>query len=339
MVAVKAAAAESFTAKPDPAVFCFVIYGPDTGLVAERAAHLARSAVEDPDDAFALVKIDGDDIAPDPERLLDEAHTVPLFGGRRAIWIRTGSRPVHAAVEKLLAGPVPDARVVIETGDLKKNAPLRALAEKSAKAAAIPCYSDNAAAIGRLVERELAEAGLSLDRDAREALLSSLGADRLATRQEIGKLALYALGEERVTLSHVDAVIAESSAIALDDAVDAVFAGNLEALERGVTRLDAAGTPASAALAAALRHALQLHKARGALDRGAPGGIERVWPNLHFRRKDAVEAALARWPMPRLDAAIQRLANAVLEGRRSGAFGEIIARRTLAAVASEARRR
>ncbi len=339
MVAVKAAAAESFTAKPDPAVFCFLIYGPDSGLVAERAAHLAKSAVDDPNDAFALVKIDGDDIASDPERLLDEAHTVALFGGRRAIWIRAGTRPIHAAVEKLLAGPAPDARIVIESGDLRKNAPIRAITEKSPKAAAIPCYSDSAAAIGRLIERELAEAGLVIDRDARDALLASLGADRLATRQEIGKLALYALGEERVNLDHVDAVVAESSVIALDDAVDAVFAGNLDALERGVTKLDAGGTPASAALAAALRHALQMHKARGAMDRGAGGGIDRVWPNLHFRRKDAVESALARWPLPRLDAAIQRLANAILEGRRSGAFGEIIARRTLAAVASEARRR
>ena len=51
------------------------------------------------------------------------------------------------------------------------------------------------------------------------------------------------------------------------------------------------------------------------------------------------EAALTRWSLARIDAVIQRLANAVLEGRRSGAFGEVIARRTLAAVASEARRR
>jgi DNA polymerase-3 subunit delta len=334
MVAIKAAGAESFVARPDPGLFCLLVYGPDLGLVAERSALLARSAVDDPEDAFALVRMDGDDLASDPERLLDEAHTIPLFGGRRAIWIRAGSRPIHAAVEKLLAGPAPDARIVIEAGDLRKGAPLRALCEKSPKAAALPCYADNEAAISKLIDRELAEAGLKIDPDARQALLASLGSDRLATRQEIGKLALYAHGEGRVNLAHVDAVVADVSAIALDDAVDAAFTGNADALERGLALLEASGIPASAALLAAQRHALQLHKVRA-----SGQDLERAWPNLHFRRKAAIEIALTRWPLARIDAAVQRLAHAVLEARRAGAFGEVIARRTLAAIASEARRR
>ncbi len=334
MVAIKAAAADAAVARPDPGLFCFLLYGPDLGLVAERAQHLARSAVDDPNDAFALVRIDGDEIASDPERLLDEAHTIPLFGGRRALWIRAGSRPIHSAVEKLLTGPTPDARVVIEAGNLGKSAPLRTLCEKSPKTAAIPCFADNDAAIARLVERELGEAGLRIDADARQALLASLGSDRLTTRQEIGKLALYAHGTERVTLADVDAAVADVSSVALDDAVDAVFSGDLAGLERGLSTLSASGIPVSAALLAAQRHALQLHKVRGS---NAP--IERAWPGLHFRRKQAVEAALQRWPLARMDNVVQRLASAVLETRRAGAFGEIIARRTLAQIAGEARRR
>lgn len=334
MVAIKAAAADAAVARPDPGIFCFLVYGPDLGLVAERAQHLARSAVEDPNDAFALVRLDGDEIASDPERLLDEAHTVPLFGSRRALWVRAGTRPIHGAVEKLLSGPAPDARIVIEAGNLARSAPLRAICEKSAKAAAIPCFTDNEAAISRLIERELADAGLKIEPEARQALLVSLGADRLATRQEIGKLALYAHGADRVTLADVDAVVADVSSIVLDDAVDAVFSGDLSALERSLTALSASGIPASAALLAAQRHALQLHKIRGS---NTP--LDRAWPNLHFRRKPAVEAALQRWPLARMDSAVQRLAAAVLEARRAGAFGEIIARRTLAQIASEARRR
>ncbi len=338
MVAIKAAAADAFVARPDPAQFCLLVYGPDLGLVAERAAQLAKSAVDDPEDAFSLIRLDGDDLASDPERLLDEAHTVPLFGGRRALWVRAGSRMFHTAVERLLAGPAPDARVVIEAGDLRKNAPLRTLVEKSAKAAAIPCYADNAAGIARLIDRELSEAGLKIDPAARDALVAALGSDRLATRQEIAKLALYAHGEERVGLSHIDAVITESSVIALDDAVDAAFTGNQDALERGMALLEASGIPASAAVAAALRHALQMHKVRASLDRGGQT-LDRAWPGLHFRRRPAIEAALARWSLPRLETAVQRLSQAILDGRRAGAFGEVIASRMLSAIASEARRR
>jgi DNA polymerase-3 subunit delta len=334
MVAIKAGNADAFLSRPDSAVYCFLIYGPDSGLVTERAAQLAKSAVDDPNDAFALVRMDGDDLASDPEKLLDEAHTMALFGGKRAIWIRAGTRPIQAAIEKLLSGPVPDARVVVEAGNLGKSAPLRTLCEKNPKAAAVPCFADNEAGISKLIERELAEAGLKIDPDARQALLASLGADRLATRGEIQKLALYAHGSERVTLADVDAVVADVSAVALDDAVDAAFTGNADALERGLGLLDASGIPASAALLAALRHALQLHKVKSGNQE-----LDRAWPGLHFRRKGALETALARWNSQRIEGAVQRLAQAVFEGRRSGALGETVARRALASIALEARRR
>ena len=341
MVAIKAGGVDAFLARPDPKAFCILVYGPDLGLVNERAGALARTAVDDPHDAFALVRIEGDELAGDPDRLLDEAHTIPMFGGRRAIWIRAGSRPIHAAVERLLSGPVPEARVVIEAGDLRKSAPLRTLCEKSAVAAALPCFADSEAAVARLVDSEIGAAGLSIDPDARKALLAALGADRLATRQEIDKLILYAHGSARVTLDDVDAAVADASALALDDAVDAAFAGDAAALERDLTVLDAGGTPASATLSAALRHALQLHRLRALVEKGSGAAqvLERGWPALHFRRRAAVEAALSRWTLNRLDGVIRRLADGVLESRRTSAIGEVAARRILASIAEEARRR
>jgi DNA polymerase-3 subunit delta len=137
-----------------------------------------------------------------------------------------------------------------------------------------------------------------------------------------------------VTLADVDAVVADVSAVALDDAVDAAFTGNADALERGLSLLDASGIPASAALLAALRHALQLHKVKSGNQE-----LDRAWPGLHFRRKGAIETALSRWTSQRIEGAVQRLAQAVFEGRRSGALGETVARRALASIALEARRR
>ncbi len=341
MVAVKAAGVDAFLARPDPKAFCILVYGPDLGLVNERAGTLARAAVDDPDDAFALVKMEGDDIASDPERLLDEAHTIPMFGGRRAIWVRAGGRPINAAVERLLAGPVPEARIVIEAGDLRKGAPLRALCEKSDKAAALPCFADNEGAIARLIDQEITKAGLSIDPDAKKALVGALGADRLATRQEIEKLVLYAHGGGRITLGDVDMAVADASVLAMDDAVDAAFAGNAQAVERGLAVLDASGIPPSAVVAATLRHALQLHRLRAQVEGGMGAGqvLDRSWANLHFRRRAAVEGALSRWTLARLGLAVQRLGDAVLEGRKSAMIGEILASRLLASIAEEARRR
>ena len=62
----------------------------DWRAMRERAETLLASAVDDPNDPFSLVKLDGDDLAAEPSRLVDEALTVPLFGGRRAIRVRAG---------------------------------------------------------------------------------------------------------------------------------------------------------------------------------------------------------------------------------------------------------
>ena len=92
MVALKGAEIESFVARPDAARPIVLLFGPDGGLVSERAETIVKSSVDDPADPFALVRLDGEVIASDPARLVDEATTVGLFGGRRAIWVKAGSR-------------------------------------------------------------------------------------------------------------------------------------------------------------------------------------------------------------------------------------------------------
>src|SRR5262245_37762144 len=106
MVALKSADIESFVARPDPARAVVLVFGPDAGLVSERVDAIVRASVDDPADPFSLVRLDGDALASDPARLTDEALTVPLFGGRRAIRVRAGSRNIVPAVESVLAAPL-----------------------------------------------------------------------------------------------------------------------------------------------------------------------------------------------------------------------------------------
>ena len=337
MVSIRPADVDRFMQSPPAEAVCILVFGSDLGLVHERAEALARAAVDDAADPFALVRLDGDELAPDPGRLVDEAQTVPLFGGRRAIWVRLGSRSIAPALEAVLAGPKPEARIILEGGDLKRGAPVRSLCERHRHAAALPCYTDSDSQLARVIEHELAEAGLAIDADTRRSLLGLLGADRLATRQEIERLALYAHGRGRVTAADVDAVIADVSTLSLDDVVDAAFAGDSDALEYEVTRLAEAGLTPTAALMAALMHALRLYRIR-LENGGAAGAVERHWPNLHFRRKDAVQAALARWRAEDLAAAIQGLGRAIADGRRLSSMTDALAARGLAELAARARR-
>ncbi len=190
MVAIKAGDVEAFVARPDPARPVVLVFGPDAGLVGERVNAIVKASVDDVSDPFALARLEGEEVAADPSSLVEEAQTMPLFGGRRAVWVKAAGRNIAPAVEALLGAPMAECRVVIEAGDLRRNAPLRALVERAKNAAALPCYADNERDRARLIDEEMRAAGLTLEPEARALLIPLLGGDRAASRNEIRKLAL-----------------------------------------------------------------------------------------------------------------------------------------------------
>ena len=339
MVALKGSDIDKFLARPQRPIV--LIFGPDAGLVRERAEALVRMSVDDPKDPFQLARLEGDDLASEPSRLVEEANTIPLFGGRRAVWVRAGARNFASAVEALIAAPAPDCRVVIEAGDLKRNAPLRAICERARNAVALPCYADSERDLVRLIDDEMRDAGLAISPQARAALVPLLGGDRLASRHEVRKLALFARGKARVELEDVMAVVADASTLALDGLIDAAFAGRTSELEVQFGKARTAGTAPGTIVSAALRQVAQLHKARLSVEEGVSIGdaVQGIQPFVHFSRKAAVEAALKTWTSARLERAMAELAEAALEARRQSAMAELIAQRALLALAVKARRK
>jgi DNA polymerase-3 subunit delta len=317
MVAVKAGDVAGLLRRPDPRFAIFLVYGPDAGLVAERVKALAEARVDDPSDPFQLIRLDGDAVAGDPARLVDEAGTIGLFGSRRAIWVKATPRNLAGAVELLLRTPIEGTTVVIEGGDLQKNAPLRVLCERATGVLALPCYSDSAKDLGEIADTILREAGLAIGREAKAALLGSLGGDRLATRQELAKLVLYAHGRREITLDDIDAVLSDVSSLALDAVVDAAFAGDLAGLDGGFRRLEAEGVAASTILGSALRHALMLLSARLDVEAGqSAAAAANSWRGLHFRRKPLIEKHLQRWSSNALRRIGGELQKSLLDTRR-----------------------
>lgn len=342
MVAYKAGDVEPFIRRPDPKRPIVLVFGPDAGLVRERVETIVKASVDDPNDPFALARLEGDSIADEPSRLVEEALTVPLFGGRRAVWVKAGGRNFNAGVEMLIATPPgSDCRVVIEAGDLKRNAPLRSLCEKSAIVAALPCYADNDRDLGRLIDEELRTAGLTIAPDAKTMLLALIGGDRRASRNEIQKLALYAHGQERVEIDDIVAVVADASALAMDGLIDAAFSGKPRDLEAQFVKTRAAGTHPTAIVSIALRQVIQLHRARAAIESGTDAGeaVSAAFPMLNFRRKPLIEAAAKAWTVARLDKVMAQFAEASLETRRRPALAEAFAQRALLATAMMAARR
>src|SRR5262245_16290982 len=341
MVALRGKEIDSYLARPDPGRPIILLYGPDAGLVRERADALMASAVDDPNDPFSLVRLDGDELAAEPSRLVDEAMTVPLFGGRRAIRVRAGSRNFAAGVDTLAETSIRDCRIVIEAGELRPESPLRKACERAKNAVAIGCYPDTERDLAKLIDDEMKPSDLRLAQDARATLMGLLGGDRQASRNELRKLALYARGKGEVTLDDVMAVVSDASDLKLDPIVDAAFAGNAALVESEFAKAMVAGTYPGVIVAAAQRQAAWLHKSALAVADGTPLStvLDSGYPRLHFSRKSVVETALRNFTPQRLVGIIDQLAIAALDMRKQTALASAIAQRTLLAIAANAKRR
>ncbi len=338
MAQKKAHEVDGWLAKPDPATAVVLIYGPDRGLVSERARRFAGSTGLPLDDAFTVIRIDAGSLSDDPGRLVDEMRTVPMFADRRLVWV-TGAgadKPFADAVASLLADPPADALLLIEAGELRKNAPLRTAVEGARPGMALPCYADDARALDTLIQTQLAEAGLAISQEAREALKAGLGGDRLASRAEIDKLVLYCRGKERIELADVREATGDAAGLSLDDVIDAVLAGRRADFDLAFARLIAAGTQPFLLLSAAMRQFQSLQMMRDAMDRErkpASAVVASARPPVFFSRRRLVEQALTNWNADACAWALDRIGSAVLETRRRPDLAVAATRQALLAAA------
>ena len=319
-------------ARPDASIQVFLVYGPDRGLVRERAATLAAKLVADPDDVFAVTRLSDDEVKTDPAALGDAMAALSLMGGDRLVRLRLSadSAPTAAWIRDFTKGEAPaEARLVIEAGELRPAAKLRKACEAGAACLALPCYGDDARSLLQLAEERFSAEGLSLEPDARAMLAPLLEGDRLLARGEIEKLVLFkGLADQRsgapgvIAREDVAAVSAAGAEAALDMAIDPALGGDPGAADRGYARAIAGGASPIGVLRALQRRIEQIdgfHAAGGDESALARSGIPRFGPPAdRFRRTARL------WRGGRLDQARAMAFEAERRCKRAGAPAEAL---------------
>lgn len=339
MVALPRSDYDSFCEDPDPRYSVVLIYGPNRGLVSERIETLLKNVRGKSSDDFTVVMLDGDILASDPGKLSDEARTIGLFGDKRILHVRAGNRSFVDSLKPLLEDPSRETLIAIEAGDLAKNSPLRTACDAAKSAAVIPCYDDDARTIGALIDSSVLRAGLSMDRDAKEALVSLVGSDRLSTRAEIEKLIFYVGDTKKITLPDVRAVVADASGLAIDDILDAASAGDSKSALRALAAARAEGTSPASILNAAIRHLSSLHKMSLQVEAGEDAESVLKRNRVFWRRIDDHKRALRRLGSRTIENVLISLGEAELESRRSSSLADVIAERAILSLAERGKRK
>jgi DNA polymerase-3 subunit delta len=310
-----------------------LLYGEDHGMIRDRAAALVRAVAGSLDDPFRVAELGRDDVG----LLADEAASLALTGGRRVVRLREATDAAAGPVTAILKGTAPSL-VVLEAPGLATRSRLRSLVEGAPDGVAIGCYPEEGRALSDTIRAVLAEFDVAIDADTLTWVSAQLGADRVSTRQEAEKLALYVGPSGRVDLDAAMACVGDLAGLSLDDALFAATEGDVGLTDRALELAAAEGAAPVGMLRAGLSHLQRLHRVRLTMDEGlsAADATKAARPPVFYRRTGSFTKALELWSSAGLMAAMAGLADAERGCKRTGAPDQALARNAVLTLARRA---
>ncbi len=318
-----------FIKNPDPAVYIILLYGPDHGLVSERAQTLETSYLGKDAGPFAQTGLSQSDVKSDPAILQDSVCAMALGGGKRVVRLKTSADQSAKAVKDLLGALsakeiTPAALLLIEAGDLSPRSILRkSIEQDKTLAMAIPCYAPGLADLREQAMEMAQHHNLQYDDGALDHLLARLPSDRALANSELNKLTLYATQskDSLIRIEDVMAIITDTQAQNLDAFTHAVADGDTRKADQQLVRATEAGQSAIALLRALQRHFMRLAEAKTAIEAGRDikSAMASLRPPVFFALQSRFSRQLGRWSTPALLRVLEHCLATERAMKRSGA--------------------
>ncbi len=314
---------ESFVKRVPDAVKAVLVYGPDQGLVKERADIIAKQIVEDLTDPFNVCDLTPAMVTEEIGRLGDEANAISMMGGRRLIRVSHADDKITQSVKQALTDlDNTDSFILITAGGLGPRAPLRALFEKEKKiAAALPCYVEEGRGLTTTITTILQKDGKRAEREALNFLQLHLKGDRMTIRSELEKLCIYVGDNPVITYDDCMAIIGTRGETGFNEITNALGSGDLKTLELKLNQAFLEGFPPPSMLRAFQNHLKRLHKCKVLMREDSLNSKEAmnaIHPPVFFKEEAAFQAQMNRWSEKRLEYGLMALINAEKEVKSSG---------------------
>jgi DNA polymerase-3 subunit delta len=349
-VKVTGARQTRFLNQPPHDLIGALLFGPDRGLVKDRAAALIKTLAPDVDPAFGVTILTADDLAADPARLMDELSAMSLLGGTRLVRLRLDHERSGAAIAKILKTVDTDpskveSKLVIEAGDLTPRSAVRKASEAAKHIAAIGCYPAGLRDRRRMVEETLKDLGIGVSPDALDLWVPLLEGDHALARGEVEKMALYkGYGREpgaQVTLDDVRALAAGAQGASIEPIIQDAMSGRMDSLDARFRRAVESKISPVAIHFSLQRHVLRLCEAAAKMESGesALSATRSLRPPVFRMAEDSFVATLNRWTPRALRSALSQCQTVERQLKSTGAPAEALTEQLLFGLAKFAQRR
>lgn len=342
MAKLTGAALDRWVASPDKNHRAVLFYGPNEGLVRERArsvvTHFSGGKLDDP---FSVTVCDQAARSANPAMLSDEVFSFSMFGGDKVVWVREAADALTDTLAAVLSADKAGNFVVVEAGDLTPRSKLRVLFEKSDEAVAAGCYLDDERGIAQLAGSKFRAAGIRIDRDALELLVSRLGQDRLANIAEIDKLCLLAGDGGELSAETIVTAIGDGMGDMLDECIFSLFDGRRAEADRLVARVFDDGVAPPQLARRLLSHVDRLITVRVRVDGGEPAkaAMGRLQPRVFFKFEGRFMQQISNWSMADLLRVQDALVRLEIECKSTGLPHAALCQRMALSVSGAAGRR
>lgn len=313
---------EPFIQKPDPAARVILVYGPDDGLMRERARTMGKTVTPDLNDPFNVAVLSTSILTEYPARLSDEAGAVSMMGGDRLIRIEDAADKLTVLIKSYLENPSQNTLVILEAGDLGPRSSLRKLCESSPNAAAVPCYVDDERSLSGVIRTIAQDAGKRIEADAVSWLTANISGDRQKVRSELEKLIIFkGLDESPITLTDALSACGAAGAHSLDDLVYTVGGNQPGKALATYNHLLEEGVNFIVIVRALQNHFRRLHLTKSHMQNGASmqEAMNKLMPRVFFKQEDAFKAQANRWSLPALNKVLSRLMDLEAQCKTTGA--------------------
>lgn len=326
-IAPKAAA--TFLANPGHCR-AVLFYGPDEGLMRERAADLRKTILGAGADPFAFTELEEASLLADTARLADELLMVSMLAPKRVLMVSGGDK-LTAILKDASQHFHADIFLIITAGELSPRSSLRVWFEGAPNAAAVACYRDEVRDVESLVRQHFSAAGINANRDVVEYLAQQLGNDRYVTRQELEKLVTYAGVEKQLTLENVQDLVDYNRDTNLDDVVQAVADKNLKQLDAFLKLQQREGTMPTVYLRALMRYFNRLYWVHAQMNAGQSmeAAIASLKPKVFFKQEHAMRRHVQHWNISSIIKALGLMMAAELGAKTSDMPAAVLTHRKL----------
>lgn len=332
---------DPFVKKPTPDALAVLVYGPDEGLVRERMQVMAKTVVEDINDPFNVVEFSADQLLENPSRLLDEAQSISMLGGRRVIRLRDATDKVTATLKETLTALKPgDNFILIEAGELNPRSTLRLLFEGAKNAVALPCYVEDERDISRILQDGLKGQGFSISSEALVHMASNVIGDRAIARSEIEKISVYMGGKKNIALEDVIACVGDSASLSMDMLCQSTASGRFTEAERTLKNILSEGLPPVTALRALQTYFTRLRLTKVRLEKGEnlEMAMKKLKPEVFWKSKASFESHVTIWSLAQMEQAITILMSAEARCKQTGFDAETTCSRAILSLTQVAAR-